>query len=137
METLSDFGTVSYFGVSTFTTEIYNSWFIFDDLNTSNFLSLLLLIFVLFFFIVENYLRKDSRFHSLKNEGKRKKQDLKGIASFLATGLDPNKSILFNQSSVSGHAELAWILNCVSRIGWLNRMTQFKEKAGSEKEKAS
>ena len=72
METLSDFGTVSYCGVSTFTTEIYNSWFIFDDLNTSNFLSLLLLIFVLFFFIVESYLRKDSRFHSLKNEGKRK-----------------------------------------------------------------
>ena len=85
METLSDFGTVSYFGVSTFTTEIYNSWFIFDDLNTSNFLSLLLLIFVLFFFIVESYLRKDSRFHSLKNEGKRKKQALKGTKNFLAT----------------------------------------------------
>ena len=62
---------------------------------------------------------------------------LETVASFLATGLDPNKSILFNQSSVSGHAELAWILNCVSRIGWLNRMTQFKDKAGSEKEKAS
>ncbi len=59
------------------------------------------------------------------------------IASFLATGIDPNKSIIFNQSSVSGHAELAWILNCVSRIGWLNRMTQFKDKAGSDKEKAS
>ena len=59
------------------------------------------------------------------------------VASFLATGLDPEKSIIFNQSSVSGHAELAWILNCVSRIGWLNRMTQFKEKAGSDKEKAS
>ena len=58
-------------------------------------------------------------------------------ASFLATGLDPNKSIIFNQSSVSGHAELAWILNCISRIGWLNRMTQFKDKAGSDKEKAS
>ena len=59
------------------------------------------------------------------------------VASFLATGIDPNKSIIFNQSSVSGHAELAWILNCVSRIGWLNRMTQFKDKAGSDKEKAS
>ncbi len=59
------------------------------------------------------------------------------VASFLATGLDPEKSIIFNQSSVSGHAELAWILNCVSRIGWLNRMTQFKDKAGSDKEKAS
>ena len=58
-------------------------------------------------------------------------------ASFLAAGLDPNKSIIFNQSAVSGHSELAWILNCVSRIGWLNRMTQFKDKAGSDKEKAS
>ena len=56
---------------------------------------------------------------------------LETTASFLATGLDPDKSIIFNQSSVSGHAELAWILNCVSRIGWLNRMTQFKDKAGS------
>ena len=62
---------------------------------------------------------------------------LETTASFLAAGLDPNKSIIFNQSSVSGHAELAWILNCVSRIGWLNRMTQFKDKAGSDKEKAS
>jgi len=58
-------------------------------------------------------------------------------ASFLAAGIDPNKSIIFNQSAVSGHSELAWILNCVSRIGWLNRMTQFKDKAGSDKEKAS
>ena len=62
---------------------------------------------------------------------------LETTASFLATGLDPAKSIIFNQSSVSAHAELAWILNCVSRIGWLNRMTQFKDKAGSDKEKAS
>jgi len=66
-----------------------------------------------------------------------KKNILETTAGFLASGLDPNKSIIFNQSSVSGHAELAWILNCVSRIGWLNRMTQFKEKAGSDKEKAS
>ena len=65
------------------------------------------------------------------------KNVLETTASFLATGLDPNKSIIFNQSAVSGHAELAWILNCVSRIGWLNRMTQFKDKAGSDKEKAS
>ena len=65
------------------------------------------------------------------------KNVLETTASFLATGLDPNKSIIFNQSSVSGHAELAWILNCVSRIGWLNRMTQFKDKAGLDKEKAS
>ncbi len=62
---------------------------------------------------------------------------LETVASFLATGLDPEKSIIFNQSSVPAHAELAWILNCVSRIGWLNRMTQFKDKAGSDKEKAS
>ena len=62
---------------------------------------------------------------------------LETTASFLASGLDPNKSIIFNQSSVSGHAELAWILNCVSRIGWMNRMTQFKDKAGFDKEKAS
>ena len=62
---------------------------------------------------------------------------LETTAGFLASGLDPEKSIIFNQSSVSGHSELAWILNCVSRIGWLNRMTQFKDKAGSDKEKAS
>ncbi len=62
---------------------------------------------------------------------------LETVASFIATGLDPEKSIIFNQSSVPGHAELGWILNCVSRIGWLNRMTQFKDKAGSDKEKAS
>ena len=65
------------------------------------------------------------------------KNVLETTASFLATGLDPSKSIIFNQSSVPGHSELAWILNCVSRIGWLNRMTQFKDKAGSDKEKAS
>ena len=62
---------------------------------------------------------------------------LETTASFIAAGIDPNKSIIFNQSAVSGHSELAWILNCVSRIGWLNRMTQFKDKAGSDKEKAS
>ena len=62
---------------------------------------------------------------------------LETVASFIATGIDPSKSIIFNQSSVSGHAELAWILNCVSRIGWLNRMTQFKDKAGTDREKAS
>jgi tryptophanyl-tRNA synthetase len=61
---------------------------------------------------------------------------LETTASFLATGLNPDKSIIFNQSAVSGHSELAWILNCVSRVGWLNRMTQFKDKAGSDKEKA-
>ena len=58
-------------------------------------------------------------------------------ASLLAAGVDPKTSILFNQSQVSGHAELAWIFNCVSRLGWLNRMTQFKEKAGKNRENAS
>ena len=58
------------------------------------------------------------------------------VASFIASGIDP-KNIIFNQSSVSAHSEAAWILSCVGRMGWLNRMTQFKEKAGKDKEKAS
>ncbi|MGQ0457354.1 MAG: tryptophan--tRNA ligase [Hyphomicrobium sp.] len=58
-------------------------------------------------------------------------------AAYIAAGLDPKKSILFNQSQVSEHAELAWIFNCVARLGWLNRMTQFKEKAGKDREQAS
>jgi tryptophanyl-tRNA synthetase len=58
-------------------------------------------------------------------------------ATYIAAGLDPKKSILFNQSQVSTHAELAWVLNCVARLGWLNRMTQFKEKAGKDREQAS
>ncbi|MEC7099782.1 MAG: tryptophan--tRNA ligase [Pseudomonadota bacterium] len=72
-----------------------------------------------------------------QNPNELKDNVLETVASFLATGLNPDKCIIFNQSSVSGHAELAWILNCVSRIGWLNRMTQFKDKVGSDKEKAS
>ena len=72
-----------------------------------------------------------------QNPKELKNNVLDTVASFLATGLNPEKSVIFNQSSVSGHAELAWIFNCVSRIGWLNRMTQFKDKAGSDKEKAS
>ena len=59
------------------------------------------------------------------------------VATYIASGINPEKSIIFNQSNVSCHAELAWILNCVCRIGWLNRMTQFKEKAGHDKENAS
>ena len=59
------------------------------------------------------------------------------VATFLASGIDPKKSIIFNQSMVSAHSEAAWILSCVARMGWLNRMTQFKEKAGKDKEKAS
>jgi tryptophanyl-tRNA synthetase len=58
-------------------------------------------------------------------------------AAFIASGIDPKKQIIFNQSQVSEHAELAWVLNCVARLGWLNRMTQFKEKAGKDRENAS
>jgi tryptophanyl-tRNA synthetase len=58
-------------------------------------------------------------------------------AAFIASGIDPVKSIVFNQSQVSVHAELTWVLNCVARMGWLNRMTQFKEKAGKDRENAS
>ena len=59
------------------------------------------------------------------------------VASFIASGIDPKKNIIFNQSRVPAHSEAAWILSCVARMGWLNRMTQFKEKAGKDKEKAS
>ena len=62
---------------------------------------------------------------------------LETVATFVASGIDPKKSIIFNQSKVSAHSEAAWILSCVARMGWLNRMTQFKEKAGKDKEKAS
>jgi|TARA_B100000749_G_scaffold200798_1_gene156529 tryptophanyl-tRNA synthetase len=58
-------------------------------------------------------------------------------AAFLASGLDYKKSIIFNQSLVPAHSEGSWILGCIARMGWLNRMTQFKEKAGKDKEKAS
>ncbi len=58
-------------------------------------------------------------------------------AGYLAAGLDPKKSILFNQSQVPAHAELGWIFNCVARMGWMNRMTQFKDKAGANAEKVS
>ena len=59
------------------------------------------------------------------------------VAAFIASGIDPKKNIIFNQSKVSAHSEAAWILGCIARMGWLNRMTQFKEKAGKDKEKAS
>ena len=58
-------------------------------------------------------------------------------AAYVAAGVDPKQSIIFNQSQVHQHAELAWVFNCVARLGWLNRMTQFKEKAGKDKENAS
>ncbi|HEU4659733.1 MAG TPA: tryptophan--tRNA ligase [Pseudolabrys sp.] len=58
-------------------------------------------------------------------------------AAFIACGIDPQKHIIFNQSQVAEHAELAWVFNCVARVGWLNRMTQFKEKVGKDRENAS
>ncbi|MDA9615847.1 tryptophan--tRNA ligase [Candidatus Pelagibacter sp.] len=105
-----------------------------------------------------NYLGAIKNFVELQNEKKNQcifcvvdlhaitvKQDPKELkknirettATFIACGIDPAQSTIFNQSMVSAHAEAAWILSCVSRIGWLNRMTQFKEKAGKDKEKAS
>ncbi len=58
-------------------------------------------------------------------------------AALIASGIDPEASVLFNQSQVSAHAELGWIFNCIARIGWMNRMTQFKDKAGKNAEKVS
>ena len=68
---------------------------------------------------------------------KLKSNILETAASFIASGISPEKNIIFNQASVAEHSELAWIFNCVARIGWMNRMTQFKEKAGKNKENAS
>ena len=59
------------------------------------------------------------------------------VATFIASGIDPERNIIFNQSKVGAHSEAAWILSCTAKMGWLNRMTQFKEKAGKDKEKAS
>ena len=105
-----------------------------------------------------NYLGAIKNFVELQNEKKNQcifcvvdlhaitvKQDPKELkkniretaATFIASGIDPNKNIIFTQSMVAAHSEAAWILSCVSKIGWLNRMTQFKEKAGKDKEKAS
>ena len=72
-----------------------------------------------------------------QNPKELKNNILETVATFIASGIDPKKSIIFNQSQVSAHSEAAWILSCVARMGWLNRMTQFKEKAGKDKEKAS
>ena len=68
---------------------------------------------------------------------KLRQQTHEAAAGFLAAGIDPKRSILFNQSQVSAHSELAWIFNCVARLGWMNRMTQFKDKAGKNSENAS
>ena len=78
--------------------------------------------------------------HAITNyqdPNKLKSNILETVATFIASGLSSEKNIIFNQASVSAHTELAWIFNCVARIGWMNRMTQFKEKAGSNKENAS
>ena len=75
---------------------------------------------------------------TVKQDPKELKKNIREtVATFIACGIDPVQSIIFNQSMVSAHSEAAWILSCVSRMGWLNRMTQFKEKAGKDKEKAS
>ena len=75
---------------------------------------------------------------TVKQDPKELKNNIREtVATFVASGIDPKKSIIFNQSSVAAHAEGAWILSCIARMGWLNRMTQFKEKAGKDKEKAS
>ena len=75
---------------------------------------------------------------TVKQDPKELKNNIREtVATFIASGIDPKKSIIFNQSRVAAHAEGAWILSCIARMGWLNRMTQFKEKAGKDKEKAS
>ncbi|MDC0850843.1 tryptophan--tRNA ligase [Candidatus Pelagibacter sp.] len=75
---------------------------------------------------------------TIKQNPKQLKNNIREtVATFIASGIDPKKSIIFNQSKVPAHAEGAWILSCIARMGWLNRMTQFKEKAGKDKEKAS
>ena len=103
-----------------------------------------------------NYLGAIKNFVSLQNKfecvycivdlhaitSRQKPEDLRSniletVASFIASGLNPEKNIIFNQASVAAHSELAWIFNCVARVGWMNRMTQFKEKAGANKENAS
>ncbi len=72
-----------------------------------------------------------------QNPKELRKNILETVATFIASGIDPKKSIIFNQSKVTAHSEVAWILSCTARTGWLSRMTQFKEKAGNDKEKAS
>jgi tryptophanyl-tRNA synthetase len=75
---------------------------------------------------------------TLKQDPKELRNNIREtVATFMASGIDPKKSIIFNQSKVPAHSEGSWILSCIARMGWLNRMTQFKEKAGKDKEKAS
>ena len=72
-----------------------------------------------------------------QDPAKLRAQTIHIAASYLAAGVDPEKAVIFHQSAVRAHADLAWILNCVGRLGWLDRMTQFKDKAGKDKERAS
>ena len=75
---------------------------------------------------------------TVAQDPKELRQSIRAVtAAYMAAGVDPKKTILFNQSQVHEHAELAWVFNCVARLGWLNRMTQFKEKAGKDRENAS
>ena len=75
---------------------------------------------------------------TVKQDPKELKKNIREtVATFIACGIDPEKSIIFSQSTVPAHSETAWLLSCVARMGWLNRMTQFKDKAGKDKEKAS
>ena len=68
---------------------------------------------------------------------KLRQQTREGAAAFIAAGIDPKRSILFNQSQVTAHVELGWIFNCIARMGWMSRMTQFKDKAGKNSENVS
>ncbi len=75
---------------------------------------------------------------TVKQDPKKLRENIREtVATFIASGINFEKSIIFNQSTVPAHSEAAWLLSCVARMGWLNRMTQFKEKAGKDKEKAS
>ncbi|MDA9753099.1 tryptophan--tRNA ligase [Candidatus Pelagibacter sp.] len=75
---------------------------------------------------------------TVKQDPKELKRNIREtVATFVACGINPNKSIIFNQSAVPAHSEAAWLLSCTGKMGWLNRMTQFKEKAGKDKEKAN
>ena len=75
---------------------------------------------------------------TVKQDPKQLKDNIREtVATFIASGINPEKSIIFNQSKVSAHSETAWIFSCIAKMGWLNRMTQFKEKAGKDKEKAN
>ena len=75
---------------------------------------------------------------TVKQDPKELKKNIREtVATFVACGINPEKSIIFNQSAVPAHSEAAWLLSCTGKMGWLNRMTQFKEKAGKDKEKAN